>query len=583
MGHALSNQKKKNMEPIKWILKDKLRKAFFRDHPFEAYRPVSLVEESAQHLVNKVNRDHSNIDRLDQISCKPSPEDCIEYAERLYVNKGYNLNQAYKISVSEFRTLRFEEQIRTSFARQEAEYYSTPPNTNRAEDIQSDKKTDGHVWGRDLIKRSVEIQDKFIIESNAKSTRKSIDRSNSRSALPSKTVDDHNLQNRLIGSRVKNDPREEEQALDLEEDLFGGEEDDEEEEEILPDDEDDEQDNENENKRNELEYEEDQDSHLPLPSRNLHIAEAPLPNLPFPTPSDGKHWDLRIPNFLSFNPLPFTDEEFLNEESNESNENDGTRLLTDQNSIRWRWQKDKEGNPVKQSNARVISWEDGSQSLQVGTELFDMISTIDGRQNSSNQVSSQGLTYLFAQHSDLKLLEAQASITGQISLRPYSLNSLTHRIIVANRSLLKANSQRQTSLKVCTDDPEKEKIDKEAEEERKLKDLKKLDAKLARQQNSSKYSNNLIDGPGSRIPVGVRKRRFNAPLLSDEGEFDQPDEEEEEEEEEEDQYEEEMEEEEDGQDPRTVDHGSTQLTELELADQKLEEHESLNRKKKSNR
>ncbi|KAH9468318.1 hypothetical protein MJO29_006739 [Puccinia striiformis f. sp. tritici] len=204
---ALSNQKKKNMEPIKWILKDKLRKAFFRDHPFEAYRPVSLVEESAQHLVNKVNRDHSNIDRLDQISCKPSPEDCIEYAERLYVNKGYNLNQAYKISVSEFRTLRFEEQIRTSFARQEAEYYSTPPNTNRAEDIQSDKKTDGHVWGRDLIKRSVEIQDKFIIESNAKSTRKSIDRSNSRSALPSKTVDDHNLQNRLIGSRVKNDVR----------------------------------------------------------------------------------------------------------------------------------------------------------------------------------------------------------------------------------------------------------------------------------------------------------------------------------------------------------------------------------------
>ncbi|KAI9631151.1 hypothetical protein KEM48_013212 [Puccinia striiformis f. sp. tritici PST-130] len=184
---ALSNQKKKNMEPIKWILKDKLRKAFFRDHPFEAYRPVSLVEESAQHLVNKVNRDHSNIDRLDQISCKPSPEDCIEYAERL--------------------TLRFEEQIRTSFARQEAEYYSTPPNTNRAEDIQSDKKTDGHVWGRDLIKRSVEIQDKFIIESNAKSTRKSIDRSNSRSALPSKTVDDHNLQNRLIGSRVKNDVR----------------------------------------------------------------------------------------------------------------------------------------------------------------------------------------------------------------------------------------------------------------------------------------------------------------------------------------------------------------------------------------
>jgi len=111
----------------------------------------------------------------------------------------------------------------------------------------------------------------------------------------------------------------------------------------------------------------------------------------------------------------------------------------------------------------VICWEDGSQSLQVGSELFDMVFTTDSRQltnpatsqqsqptqqQQQHQGNAQGLTYLFAQHSELKLLEAQASITGQITLRPYSLNSLTHRSIVANRTLLKASSQRQTTLRV---------------------------------------------------------------------------------------------------------------------------------------
>jgi hypothetical protein len=58
---------------------------------------------------------------------------------------------------------------------------------------------------------------------------------------------------------------------------------------------------------------------------------------------------MRIPNFLSFNPLPFSDEEFLNENDSsekEGGESDAAKVLIDQNVIRWRWQKDSEGNPV---------------------------------------------------------------------------------------------------------------------------------------------------------------------------------------------------------------------------------------------
>lgn len=234
---------------------------------------------------------------------------------------------------------------------------------------------------------------------------------------------------------------------DLEEDLFGGEDDDRSVNESVEDE------DEELGKRGALEYDEDADPQ-PAPTRNLHIAEAPLPNLPFPKPSNGRHWDLRIPIYLNLNPLPFSDEEYLNEANEsldkEGDETDGSRPFSDQNVIRWRWKVDSNGQPVKQSNACVICWDDGSQSLQVGSELFDMVSTIDTRHPISSEnlketsAPNQGLTYLFAQHSELKLLEAQASITGQITLRPYSLNSLTHRTIVANQSFMKAHPPPQT-------------------------------------------------------------------------------------------------------------------------------------------
>jgi len=70
------------------------------------------------------------------------------------------------------------------------------------------------------------------------------------------------------------------------------------------------------------------------------------------------------------------------------------------------------------------------------------------------------------------------------------------------------------------------------EDERKLKDLKKQDAKLARQNSRQSH---LAD-PGSR--PGARKRRVNAPLLSDKGDFAEDEEVEEEKEQEENEEEE---------------------------------------------
>lgn len=43
-----------------------------------------------------------------------------------------------------------------------------------------------------------------------------------------------------------------------------------------------------------------------------------------------------------------------------------------ENTIRWREVFDKEGNLVKESNTRVIKWSDGSMSLHLGSEIFDV-------------------------------------------------------------------------------------------------------------------------------------------------------------------------------------------------------------------
>lgn len=43
-----------------------------------------------------------------------------------------------------------------------------------------------------------------------------------------------------------------------------------------------------------------------------------------------------------------------------------------ENTIRWREVFDREGNIIQESNARVIKWSDGSMSLHLGSEIFDV-------------------------------------------------------------------------------------------------------------------------------------------------------------------------------------------------------------------
>ena len=43
-----------------------------------------------------------------------------------------------------------------------------------------------------------------------------------------------------------------------------------------------------------------------------------------------------------------------------------------ENTIRWRYSQDEGGNEIRESNARVVKWTDGSMSLYLGGEIFDI-------------------------------------------------------------------------------------------------------------------------------------------------------------------------------------------------------------------
>ncbi|KAH8099396.1 mitochondrial ribosomal protein S25-domain-containing protein [Cristinia sonorae] len=106
--------------PIRYI-EDTLRQQFFEDHPFEAFRPVSLIEGA------RIEDEHpikgKEWLRLRQRGRNPTPEDAIRYAANLHEHRKVPLTQAYASAVAQFRALRAERDIAISTALREAKAY----------------------------------------------------------------------------------------------------------------------------------------------------------------------------------------------------------------------------------------------------------------------------------------------------------------------------------------------------------------------------------------------------------------------------------------------------------------------------
>ncbi|TFL05415.1 Leo1-like protein-domain-containing protein [Pterulicium gracile] len=257
--------------------------------------------------------------------------------------------------------------------------------------------------------------------------------------------------------------------------------------------------------RQALEYEE-KDDHGEVA---VVEAEVAFPNIPVPHSSDGNNWVIRMPNYVHVEPKPFEADYYYGPEQYEDFGGPGSQLSREKsaavklrvdNTLRWRWQ----------SNARIIRWSDGSLSLRLGKELFDVHQATEAAPNSQASGSQthlsqplsqsqsqsdrptdaskgQSLTYLVAQHKRAMVLQAEGVVAGQMTLRPTGMQSETHR------QLARAVGQKHhkvARLRMAADptmDPEKE-----------IQELAKANAKKSKKKFDEGGSGRRKKSRGSR-------------------------------------------------------------------------------------
>jgi len=137
--------------PIIYI-EDEIRRQFFRDHPFEAFRPTALTEGGAIRDEHPI-RGKAWI-RLRQRGRNPSPEDCILFVVNLHKYHDYSLNQAYITAVAQFRSLRSEHHIATLVGATEAEQHGAQFGLTQTEIIFNKETEALETWAK---KREADI------------------------------------------------------------------------------------------------------------------------------------------------------------------------------------------------------------------------------------------------------------------------------------------------------------------------------------------------------------------------------------------------------------------------------------------
>ncbi|KAF9531750.1 Leo1-like protein-domain-containing protein [Crepidotus variabilis] len=247
-------------------------------------------------------------------------------------------------------------------------------------------------------------------------------------------------------------------------------------------------------RRRALEYEEDDAP--PEIAVEVKEAEVKFPNLPVPKSSDGDSWVVRMPNFVNVDTKPYHTDTYIGPEQEDEDlqgqsakDRSSAIKLRVENTLRWKWAKDELGQDKRESNARVIRWSDGTLSLRLGKEYFDITQSIDssagvsrstlgGSQTQSQLIpqsrsqpthKSEGLTYLFAQHKRSQVLQSEALITGYMTLRPTGMQSETHRMLV--RAVGQKHNKKAKLRMVAepTVDPEREKMEAMKASQRKTK------------------------------------------------------------------------------------------------------------------
>ena len=171
---------------------------------------------------------------------------------------------------------------------------------------------------------------------------------------------------------------------------------------------------------------------------------------------------VKLPNFLSVDTRPFDPETYEDEiDEEETLDEEGRQRLKLKvgNTIRWRKYINDKGETVQESNARFVRWSDGSLSLHLGSEIFDVYK--QPLQNDHNHLFIRQGTGL----------QGQAVFRTKLTFRPHSTDSFTHKKMTMS---LADRSQKTAGIKILTQvgyDPEAERAENLRKEEESLRQL----------------------------------------------------------------------------------------------------------------
>ncbi|XFF81611.1 hypothetical protein AB1E18_007830 [Capra hircus] len=170
---------------------------------------------------------------------------------------------------------------------------------------------------------------------------------------------------------------------------------------------------------------------------------------------------VKLPKFLSIESKPFDPQYYEDEfENKKMLDEERTRLkLKIENTIRWRIRRNKDGIKIKESNARIVKWSDGSLSLHLGNEVFDIYkATMQANHN-----------HLFIREDTG--LQGQAVFKSKLTFRPHATDYATHKKVTLPLASRCSRMQTIRILPVVGPDPECQRVEL-------IKSLQKAAARL---------------------------------------------------------------------------------------------------------
>lgn len=195
-------------------------------------------------------------------------------------------------------------------------------------------------------------------------------------------------------------------------------------------------------------------------------ANMPLPQWPRLRPTDGKVWHMKLPGYVNLESEPY-DPELYRAAQEDDGELDPlqakSKMIGIRNTIRWKWVQGTHG-PERRTNARMLRWSDGSVSLQLGNDLFDLApsygSTLARPQDDAPpapaaEAGNAETSFLCYTAHHEQVLVAETAIAGQISLVPTSMDSKTHRELVKH---VGQQHTKHSRMKMLEDDVDKGKL-----------------------------------------------------------------------------------------------------------------------------